>query len=128
MSDTNTSNEVGKNNLYDNYNYANGKPVTTFFPVDLDTKNLDIVNPDGTSGVVIVEESSAASIDPDAIQHEPVVLLVGSVPKEKVAAVKKMISDKAKASGGIGLEEGGVPTYKEKGEKARKTGGREQGQ
>ena len=73
MSDTSTSSEVS---LYDNYNYENGKPVTTFFPVDLDTKNLDIVNQDGTSGVVIVDETAAASIDPDAIQHEPVVLLV----------------------------------------------------
>ena len=127
MSDTSTPSGVS---LYDSYNYENGKPITTFFPVEIDEKALGIVNSNGTSGAIVVKEASAASISPDDIERAgEVVLMVGSVPKEKITSAKKMVSDKATASGGIGFEEGGVVAYhKEKEEKNKQTQGREQGQ
>ena len=125
MSDTNTPSGVS---LYDKYNHENGNPLTTFFPVVIDDKALDKVNPNGTSGAIVVDEALAASISPDDIEKAgAVTLIVGVVPKEKVASAKKMISDKAKASGGIGLEEGGVVAYnKEKETRKKQASEREQ--
>ena len=123
MSDASTSNEVS---LYDNYNYENGKPVTTFFPVIIDEKTIGEVNPDGTSAAINVDEASAASITSEDLEKAGVVtLLVGIVPPEKNAAIKSKISKMAKDSGGIGLEEGGVVAYKREEEKKRTNNGME---
>ena len=41
MSDTSTSNEVGKN-LYNDYKYTDGEIIqTAFFPLEIDDKKLD---------------------------------------------------------------------------------------
>ena len=122
MSDASTSNEVS---LYDN-----GEPVTTFCPIIINERLIGKVNSDGTSAAIDVDEASAASITPEDLKRGGVVtLLVGIVPPGKVDAIKSKISENARKSGGIGLDEGGVVGYlKERTEKeTEKETGKETG-
>lgn len=117
MSDTNTSNEVGKMN--------NTDFQVAFFPLDINIKNLGENaqgNPNGTSGVIVVDERLAQLTSPKDLLVGNVAITVAPVTPEIEAIVNK----RAKASGGVEKGEGGVVTLKQR-ENARKMGGREQG-
>ena len=122
MSDTNTSSEVS-NNLYNNYKYTDGESIQVVVsPMSVDLRNIDLVNPDGTSGAIIMDEPNAKSISSKDLLVGMVAMPVAPISPE----LEAVINERAEKSGGVRKSSNPVKELQEREAKAKKTEGRVQ--
>lgn len=109
MSDTSTSNEVGKKNLYENYKYTDDEIIWPTFYDFTNTKESLLAatsNPSSTGNAIEVNPKEAGSFLTNQM------LLVGMIEisaEERTPEMDKKIMDSAERSGGVG--KGGALGY-----------------